>query len=58
MTVRAKKNCRQKSICHSVAPSKDFTIIPPKLKHKAPNKISIEPGNLFKKINLTHLYFL
>ena len=47
-----KKNCRQKSICHSLAPSNDLTIIPPKLKHNAPKKIRTVPGNLFKNVNL------
>ena len=39
-----KKNCLQKRICHKFAPSKDFTISPPKLKHKAPKKINNGPG--------------
>ena len=53
----AKKNWRQKSICHSVAPSNDLTIKPPKLKHNAPRKIRNFPGILFKKVNLYALYF-
>ena len=55
--VMAKKNWRQKSICHSVAPSNDLTIKPPKLKHNAPRKIKNFPGILFKKVNLYALYF-
>ena len=40
---------RQNKICHKFAPSKDFTISPPKLRLKAPKKISKGPGNLFIK---------
>ena len=47
-----KKNCLQKRICQRLAPSNDFTIIPPKLKHKAPRKIKSGPGILFKTVNL------
>ena len=36
----------QNKICHKVAPSKDLTINPPKLKLKAPKKISNGPGKL------------
>ena len=32
--------------------SNDFTIKPPKLRHKAPKKIKIGPGILFKNVNL------
>ena len=39
-----KKNCLQKRICHKLAPSNDFTIGPPKLKHTAPKKTRIGPG--------------
>ena len=46
----AKKNCLQKRICHKLAPSNDFTIKPPKLRHKAPKKIRIEPGILFIQV--------
>ena len=45
-TVIAKKVCRQKRICHRLALSKDLTIIPPKLKQKAPKKTSNGPGIL------------
>ena len=47
-TVREKNKDLQNNICHSVAPSKDFTISPPKLKLKAPKKINNGPGNFFK----------
>ena len=40
----AKKICLQKRICHRLAPSKDLTIKPPKLKQKAPKKTSNGPG--------------
>ena len=43
-TTKIKKRDLQKSICHNVAPSKDFTIIPPKLKLRAPKKINKGPG--------------
>ena len=44
-----KKNDLQNNICHSVAPSKDFTINPPKLKLQAPKKTSIGPGKFLIK---------
>ena len=47
-TVREKNKDLQNNICHSVAPSKDFTINPPKLKLRAPKKINNGPGKLFK----------
>ena len=47
-TVREKNKDLQNNICYSVAPSKDFTISPPKLKLRAPKKINNGPGNLFK----------
>ena len=47
-TVREKNKDLQNNICHSVAPSKDFTINPPKLKLSAPKNISNGPGKLFK----------
>ena len=53
-----KKVCLQKRICHKLAPSKDFTIIPPKLKHSAPSRIKTVPGILFNNVNLSLLYFL
>ena len=40
-----KKICLQKSICQRFAPSKDFTINPPKLRQIAPNKTNNGPGN-------------
>ena len=57
-TIIEKKICLQKRICHKFAPSKDFTIIPPKLKHNAPRKINNAPGILFKNVNLFLLCFL
>ena len=45
MTNTTKNNCLQNSICHRVAPSKDLTIKPPKLKKKAPKKTNKGPGN-------------
>ena len=45
-TVIEKKICLQNSICQRFAPSKDFTIIPPKLSVIAPKKTRKEPGNL------------
>ena len=48
----AKKVCLQKRICHKLAPSNDFTIEPPKLKHTAPKKTRRGPGILFKKVTL------
>ena len=53
-----KNICLQKRICHKLAPSNDFTIMPPKLKHNAPRKIKNVPGILFKNVNLALLYFL
>ena len=45
LTNITKNNCLQKRICHRVAPSKDFTINPPKLKQNAPKKTNKGPGN-------------
>ena len=42
----AKKACLQNRIYHKLLLSKDLTINPPKLKQKAPNKISNGPGIL------------
>ena len=53
-----KNICLQKRICHKLAPSNDFTIMPPKLKHSAPRKIKNGPGILFKNVNLILLCFL
>ena len=47
-TVREKNKDLQNKICHKVAPSKDLTINPPKLKLRAPKNISNGPGKLFK----------
>ena len=52
-TIIEKKVCLQKRICHKLAPSKDLTIIPPKLKHSAPSKTKIVPGILFNSVNLS-----
>ena len=52
-TIIEKKVCLQKRICHRLAPSKDFTIIPPKLKHSAPSKTKTVPGTLFNIVNLS-----
>ena len=43
--VREKNNDLQNKICHRVAPSKDFTIRPPKLKLHAPKNTNKGPGN-------------
>ena len=43
-TVNEKNNDLQNNICHKVDPSKDFTIIPPKLKQHAPKNINKGPG--------------
>ena len=48
-TVIEKKNDRQNKICHKLAPSKDLTINPPKLKLTAPKKTKIGPGKFFIK---------
>ena len=47
-TVREKNKDLQNNICHNVAPSKDLTISPPKLKLRAPKKINNGPGKFFK----------
>ena len=52
-TTIEKKVCLQKRICHKFAPSKDLTIIPPKLKHNAPSKTKTVPGALFNNVNLS-----
>ena len=60
--VREKNNDLQNKICHRVAPSKDFIINPPKLKHKAPKKINNGPGNFviifieFVRLNFEFLF--
>ena len=48
-TVNEKKTDRQNKICHNVAPSKDLTIKPPKLKLTAPKKIKKGPGRFLIK---------
>ena len=56
-TVREKNKDLQNNICHNVAPSKDLTINPPKLKLNAPKKINNGPGRflimfiIFVKLN-------
>ena len=56
--VSEKNKDLQNKICHSVAPSKDLTIKPPKLKLKAPKKISNGPGRfLIKFIKFVKLNF-
>ena len=56
-TVKEKNKDLQNKICHNVAPSKDLTIKPPKLKLKAPKKINNGPGKflinviVFVKLN-------
>ena len=40
-----KKTVLQNKICQRVAPSKDFTINPPKLKLNAPRNTNKGPGN-------------
>ena len=52
-----KKTDLQNKICHKVAPSKDLTINPPKLRLKAPKNINSGPGRflimfiIFVKLN-------
>ena len=59
-TVIEKNNDRQNKICHNVAPSKDLTINPPKLKLKAPKKINNGPGKFLiifiKSVKLNFLF--
>ena len=45
-TVSVKNKDLQNKICHKVAPSKDFTISPPKLKLQAPRNTNKGPGSL------------
>ena len=45
-TVNEKNKDLQNNICHRVAPSKDFTISPPKLKLQAPRNTNKGPGSL------------
>ena len=57
-TVKEKNKDLQNKICHNVAPSKDFTINPPKLKLNAPKKINNGPGKfLIKVIEFAKLNF-
>ena len=44
-TVSEKNKDLQNNICHKVAPSKDFTISPPKLKLHAPRNTNRGPGS-------------
>ena len=56
-TVNEKNKDLQNNICHRVAPSKDLTISPPKLKLNAPRNINKGPGSFvimfikFVKVN-------
>ena len=56
-TVNEKNKDLQNNICHKVAPSKDFTNNPPKLKLNAPRNINKGPGSFvimfikFVKVN-------
>ena len=56
-TVNEKNKDLQNNICHKVAPSKDFTSNPPKLKQHAPRNINKGPGSFvimfikFVKVN-------
>ena len=56
-TVNEKNKDLQNNICHKVAPSKDFTISPPKLKLQAPRNTKSGPGSFvimfikFVKVN-------
>ena len=45
-TVNEKNKDLQNKICHKVAPSKDFTISPPKLKLQAPRNTNNGPESL------------
>ena len=57
-TVKVKNKDRQNRICHNVAPSKDLTNNPPKLKLNAPKKINNGPGKfLIKVIKFVKLNF-
>ena len=47
-----KKIDLQNNICQRVAPSKDFTIKPPKLRKNAPRKTRIGPGIFKNKLIL------
>ena len=46
VTTKIKNRDLQNNICHKFAPSKDFTISPPKLRLKAPRKTNNGPGKL------------
>ena len=60
-TVIEKKTDRQNNICHKVAPSKDLTIKPPKLRLTAPRNTKKGPGKFlnifikFEKLNFESL---
>ena len=49
-TVKEKNKDLQNNICHKVAPSKDFTINPPKLKLQAPRNTNIKSEGLLKGV--------
>ena len=46
VTTKIKNRDLQNNICHKFAPSKDFTISPPKLRLIAPRKTNNGPGKL------------
>ena len=50
-TVNEKNNDLQNNICHKVDPSKDFTIIPPKLKQHAPRNTNKALGGIAYQIS-------
>ena len=59
-TVSVKNKDLQNKICHRVAPSKDLTINPPKLRLRAPRKINNGPGNFviifIKFVRLSYVF--
>ena len=56
--LKKKKTDLQNKICHKVAPSKDLTINPPKLRLQAPRNTSKGPGRfLIKFINCIKIFF-
>ena len=58
-TVNEKNKDLQNNICHKVAPSKDLTIRPPKLKLQAPKNTNNGPGIfLIKFIKFVRLNYV
>ena len=59
-TVSVKNKDLQNKICHRVAPSKDLTINPPKLRLRAPRKINNGPGSFvmtfIKFVRLSYVF--